>query len=289
MASRADFHSHSTASDGVLPPAELVELAYKQGVRVLALTDHDSSEGIAEARRVADRYPDFTLIPGVEMGTDIPGAEVHVLGYYLHPEDATLQDKLKRLRLSRRGRGERIVERLNEMGFNITWEQVQRIAGDGAVGRPHVAQALLEKGHVATVKEAFDKYISRNGPAYVEREKMTPAEAVGTIVRLGGVPCLAHPRDVTDSDEKLEAILSELKEAGLVGMEVYYKAYDPPTVERLRAAAQRFDLIPLGGSDYHGIFGQEEPLPGGMHSPLPDESIEALLRLGQARTAGRAG
>ena len=173
--------------------------------------------------------------------------------------------------------------RLREMGFDVTWEQVQRIAGDGAVGRPHVAQALLESGHVSTVKEAFDKYIGRNGPAYVDRVKMTPADAVATIAKLGGVPCLAHPREITKLDDVLERILSELKTAGLVGMEVYYKDYDREEVERLRQLAEKFGLLPLGGSDYHGIFGQEEPLPGQMRSPVPDASIDALLALGRER------
>lgn len=288
MTSRGDFHCHSTASDGVLPPAEVVELAYRQGVRVLALTDHDSVEGIAEARRAAASHSDFTLIPGVEMGTDIPGAEVHVLGYFLEPEDEELQAVLQRLRDARRKRGEGMVRRLNELGMHITWEQVQRIAGEGAVGRPHVAQALYESGYVSSVKEAFDKYIARNGPAYVEREKMTPAEAVATIVRLGGVPCLAHPREITEADDELEQILGELKAAGLVGMEVYYKDYGPEEVARLRQLAERYALLALGGSDYHGLYGPEEPLPGGMHAPLPDASIEALLALGRKRAAQRA-
>jgi hypothetical protein len=265
----------------VLSPSEVVKLAYEQGVRVLALTDHDSTEGIAEARRAAAAYKDFTLIPGVEMGTDIPGGEVHVLGFYLEPDDEELQRTLARLREGRRGRGEGMVKRLNELGFDITWEQVQRIAGDGAVGRPHVAQALLDSGHVETIKEAFDKYIGRNGPAYVEREKMTPAEAVATIARLGGVPCLAHPRDLED----LDALLAELKAAGLVGMEVHYKDYLPDAVERLRQVAERHGLVPWGGSDYHGLHGPDEPFPGGMLSPLPDASIDALLRLGQERAA----
>jgi predicted metal-dependent phosphoesterase TrpH len=283
MSSRGDFHCHSTASDGRLAPSDVTRLAYDQGVRVFALTDHDSTEGIAEARGAAAQLHGFTLIPGVEFGTDIPGAEVHVLGYYLEPEDAELQSTLKRLRDSRRGRGEGIVMKLREMGKNITWEQVQRIAGDASVGRPHVAQALVESGDVATVKEAFDKYIARNGPAYVEREKMTPAEAVQTIVRLGGVACLAHPRDVTDADDVLRQILGELKDAGLTGMECHYKMYEPPTVERLVAHARALDLLPLGGSDYHGIFGNDERLPGQMYSPLPEASIEALLSLAPAR------
>ena len=260
----------------------MVKLAYDEGVRVLALTDHDSTQGVAEARRAAEAYDDFTLIPGVELGTDIPGDEVHVLGFYLEPDDAGLQATLEKLREGRIGRGEGIVNKLREMGMDVTWEQVKRFAGGGAVGRPHVAQALVESGHVATVKEAFDKYIARNGPAYVEREKMTPAEAVEMIAQLGGIPCIAHPRDL----EELDGVLAELKNAGLAGMEVYYKDYAPGEVERLRQAAERFDLVPWGGSDYHGLHGPDEPLPGGMHTPLPDTSIDALLELGRAR-AGR--
>ncbi len=284
MASRGDFHCHSTASDGAHAPAYVVELAYGQGVRVLALTDHDSTEGVAEARRAAEKFPDLTLVPGVEFGTDIPGGEVHVLGYYLFPEDHELQSTLQRLREGRRGRGERMVAKLQALGLNVTWEQVQRHAGDASVGRPHVAAALVESGAVENVKEAFDKYIGRNGPAYAEREKMTPAEAVATIVRLGGVPCLAHPADLEGFDD----LLTELKAAGLAAMEVFYKDYDPETVERLHEAAQRYDLVPLGGSDYHGIFGREEPLPGGMYSPLPEASVEAILALGRERVRGSA-
>jgi hypothetical protein len=259
-------------------------LAYDQGVRVLALTDHDSTEGVAEARRAVERYPDFTLISGVEMGTDIPGGEVHVLGYFLEPDGAELQETLLRLRDSRRQRGLGMVEKLREMGLDVTWEQVQRFAGDGAVGRPHVAQALFEKGYVDNMTQAFETYIGRNGPAYVERIKMTPVEAVATIARLGGVPCLAHPRDLADLDD----ILAELKSAGLVAMEVFYKEYDQKAVERLLAVARRYGLIPLGGSDYHGLYGEDEPFPGGMNTPLPDESIEALLRLGRERAAEKA-
>ena len=284
MASRADFHCHTTASDGILSPSELVKLAYEHGVRVMALTDHDSTEGVEEARRAAEGYSDFTLIPGVEMGTDIPGGEVHVLGYFLEPGNAELQETLQRLRDSRRLRGQRMVEKLQAMGLDVTWEQVQRFAGDGAVGRPHVAQALLEKGYIDNISEAFEKYIGRDGPAYADRTKLTPSEAVASIVRLGGVACLAHPRDLED----LDGVLANLKAAGLAGMEVHYKYYEGEAVERLQAAARRFDLIPWGGSDYHGLYGNDEPFPGGMASPLPDESIDALLRLGRERAAEKA-
>ena len=278
MVSRGDFHCHSTASDGVLSPADLVKLAYEQGVRVMALTDHDSTEGLEEARAAIE--PDFTLIPGVELGTDIPGAEVHMLGLFLDPGQPELQEILKKLRDGRLGRGEGIVKKLEEMGNKISWEQVQRIAGDASVGRPHIAQALLDNGEVATIKEAFDKYIARNGPAYVERDKMTPVEAVETIVRMGGIPCIAHPRDL----ENIDDMLAELKAAGMVAMEVYYKDYAPDEVERLRQLAEKHGLLALGGSDYHGLHGPNEPFPGGQHTPVPEASIEALLRLGNERT-----
>ncbi|MHB8376739.1 MAG: PHP domain-containing protein [Dehalococcoidia bacterium] len=271
MASKGDFHTHSTASDGVLSSAELVDLAASQGVRYHALTDHDSTEGIAEARAAAARHAGYTLIPGVEMGTDIEGAEVHMLGLCLSPDDEELQVLLRRLRAGRVGRGFGIVEKLRGMGIMITWERVQEIAGEASVGRPHIAQALVEGGYVPKVADAFDRWIGRNGPAYVERDKMTPAESVRCIVERGGMACLAHPADLHD----LDALLAELTAAGMAAMEVFYKDYAPETVERLRQTAERHGLLPLGGSDYHGIFGNDEPLPGNI--PLPDSAIERFL------------
>jgi len=273
MASRGDFHTHSTASDGVKTPTELVDLAAGQGVVYHALTDHDSTEGIVEARRAAARHPGYTLIPGVEMGTDIAGAEVHMLGLYLYPEDPELQQALAKLREGRVGRGEGIVRKLREMHIMIEWERVQQIAGEASVGRPHIAQALVEAGYVSKVAEAFDKWIGRNGPAYVERDKMTPAESVQFIVQRGGLACIAHPADLPN----LDALLPELKAAGMAAMEVYYKDYAPSVVQMLKQHADRNELLALGGSDYHGIFGNDEKLPGNI--PLPDSSIERLLEL----------
>jgi hypothetical protein len=256
-----------------LSPTELIDLAASQGVVYHALTDHDSTQGIAEARRAAAKHPGYTLIPGVEMGTDIEGAEVHMLGLYLYPEDAELQEALKSLREGRVGRGFGIVEKLRAMGIMIEWERVQQIAGDASVGRPHIAQALVEKGYVSKVAEAFDKWIGRNGPAYVERDKMTPEESVRFIVERGGLACIAHPADLPDLDN----LLASLTAAGMSAMEVFYKDYPPATVERLRIAAEKHGLLPLGGSDYHGIFGNDEPLPGNI--PLPDSSIDRLLEM----------
>jgi predicted metal-dependent phosphoesterase TrpH len=276
MTSKGDFHTHSTASDGRLSPTELVDLAAAQGVVYHALTDHDSTEGIAEARKASANHPDHKLIPGVEFGTDIEGAEVHMLGLFLSPEDEALQRQLAELREGRLGRGEGIVRKLREMGMMIEWSRVQEIAGDAAVGRPHIAQALLEKAYVQSLPEAFDRFIGRHGPAYVERAKMTPADAVEFIIERGGLACIAHPIEVGPNYAEL---LPGLKAAGMAAMEVYYKDYAPETVEVLRRLAEQHGLLPLGGSDYHGIFGPLEPLPGHQRVSLPDSSIEQLLEI----------
>jgi predicted metal-dependent phosphoesterase TrpH len=279
MGSKGDFHTHSTASDGRLSPTELVDLVASQGVVYHALTDHDSTEGIAEASLAAKKHSGYQLIPGVEFGTDIEGAEVHMLGLFLSPDDGELQRALAGLRDGRMGRGQRIVEKLRGLGVLIDFERVQQIAGDASVGRPHIAQALLEKGYVSKVSEAFDKWIGRNGPAYAERDKMTPAEAVEFIITRGGLACWAHPADMGIATERIEPILIDLKRAGMQAMEVFYKDYKPETIEMLRLLAEKYALLPLGGSDYHGIFGNDERLPGDI--PLPNSSIEGLLALGR--------
>jgi hypothetical protein len=279
VSSRADLHTHSNFSDGVLTPTALVDLAVSRGVEVMALTDHDSIEGIPEAVQAASRHPGFTLVPGVEMSTDIPGAEVHVLGYFVDPNDALLQEELAELRNSRRERGRRMVEKLRDLGIDIRWERVQAIAGGAAVGRPHVAQALLEIGRISSLQEAFERYIGRNGPAYVERTKMTPVETVAFLHQRGALPVLAHPREMPD----LEGLLPPLKEAGLVGLEVYYQDYDEASVRRLLAIARSHDLVPTGGSDYHALGGEHERPPGDI--PLPEEAIDAFMALAKAYAA----
>ena len=278
--SKGDFHTHSTASDGRLTPTELVDLVAQQGVTYHALTDHDSTEGIAEARIAAAKYPGYVLIPGVEMGSDIDGHEVHMLGLYLDPADDKLQEILAELREGRVARGKGIVDKLRAMGIMIEWDRVQEIAGEAAVGRPHVAQALVEKGYVKKVADAFDKWIGRNGPAYVDRRRMSPEECVQCIVERGGLACWAHPAELGRKWEDVEPILISLKAAGMRAIEVYYKSYGVDTIERLVALADKHDLLPLGGSDYHGIFGNDERLPGDI--PLPDSSVDRLLTL--ART-----
>lgn len=277
---KGDFHTHSTASDGRLTPTELVDLAAKGGVQYHALTDHDSTEGVAEAREAGRKHDNYHLIPGVEFGTDIEGAEIHMLGLFLSPDDAELQKKLKWLRDGRLDRGEGIVNKLREQGYMIEWSRVQEIAGEASVGRPHIAEALVEKGYVAKVADAFDKLIGRNGSAYVERPKMAPTDAVEFIIAHGGLACWAHPADMGMSNDRIEPELKKMVAAGMQAMEVFYKDYQGSTIETLRALTEQYGILPLGGSDYHGIFGNKEPLPGQI--PLPDWAVERLLE--KART-----
>jgi 3',5'-nucleoside bisphosphate phosphatase len=282
MGSVADFHSHSTFSDGRLSPTELIDLAHRNGVRIMSLTDHDIVDGLREAFEAAKRHGDFTLIPGIEMSTDVPGNEVHILGHFIDWHDEAFLRKLKKLQESRLGRAHAMVDKLNALGKAITWEQVQTFAGEGAVGRPHIALALVEAGHVSSVNEAFELYLSRTGPAYVERERLGPDEVVDLLLGVGGLATLAHPRELLASGN-LEDLLALLTRAGLIGMEVYYKDYFPEEVETFRDLAAKFGLIPLGGSDYHALGGPQEREPGDI--PLPMEPVERLLSLAAERGA----
>jgi predicted metal-dependent phosphoesterase TrpH len=277
MASRADLHTHSTYSDGRLTPTELIERAVSRGLEVLALTDHDCTDGIAEALEAAQKHPRLLFIPGIELSTDLPQEEVHVLGYFLDWQNPHFQGRLDHLRYSRLERGQKMLAKLKDLGIEISWQRVKEIAGDGAVGRPHIALAMLEAGHISSLEEAFDRYLARNSPAYVEREKITPAEAVQLIIDASGLPVLAHPRDL----QNLEPLLVELKESGLIGMEVYYQDYDQQAIERLLAIARQHDLLPLGGSDFHGIGSARERDLGDI--PLPFESVEQLIALARQR------
>jgi predicted metal-dependent phosphoesterase TrpH len=282
MGSLADLHSHSTFSDGRLTPSQLIDLAYRNGVRIFALTDHDIVDGLPEAFEAAGRHADFTLIPGIEMSTDVPGNEVHILGHFIDWHDEPFLQRLKILQESRLNRAQEMVEKLVALGKPVTWERVQAFAGEGAVGRPHIALALVEAGHVSTVNEAFNLYLSRNGPAYVERDRLGPEEVVRLLLGVGGIATLAHPRELLASGG-LEDLLRALKSAGLTSMEVYYQDYLPEEVETLGALASKFSLIPLGGSDYHGLGGPQQREPGNI--PLPMEPVEQLLSLARDRGA----
>jgi 3',5'-nucleoside bisphosphate phosphatase len=279
MTNYIDLHTHSTASDGVYSPTELLHKAKEIGLRVLALTDHDTTEGLEEAARAA-RTLDVDLIPGIEINTDVSGGEVHVLGYFPEFQRPEFQSVLKVLRDARERRGQRMVELLNEHGVNITWDRVREIA-QGSVGRPHVAKALQEAGYVQTIGEAFDKYIGNGCYAYVPRYKLTPEDAVHLVASANGLPVIAHPLELPGLEE-LRNWLPGLCEAGMVGLEIYYGLYTPENERELLALAYEYNLVPTGGSDFHGPGLHPTPL-GGRHVPF--EAVERL----KAEAAKRRG
>ncbi|MBM3130406.1 MAG: PHP domain-containing protein [Chloroflexi bacterium] len=242
---RVDLHAHSTASDGELTPAALVQYARERGLSALALTDHDTVDGL-DAAIDAARDHALELVPGVELSCDVPQNEVHVLGYFIDWRDANFLAMLAKFREGRFGRAEKMTKKLTTLGAPISFERVKQIAGDASIGRPHVAQALVQAGHVATITEAFDRFIGRTGPAYVERFRLNPEDAVALILRAGGVPVLAHPREVTGWIEPLVKV-------GLIGLEAMYGMYDEATRAHLVQLARQYDLIVTGGSDFHGL------------------------------------
>ena len=268
-----DLHLHTTASDGRLSPTQLVALLAKRRVQVAAITDHDSTEGLAEAFSAAESFPNLTIIPGIELSADLPGNEIHVLGYFIQYDDVQFQKTLTNFRQGRRKRAQQMVQKLGELGVKIEWERVQELAGDGAVGRPHIAQAMVEKGYIKAVQEAFVTYLGRNGSAYVERERLSPEDSLGLIRRYGGVPVLAHPTYIKNPEE----IIERLKEVGLLGMEAYYAKYSNEEIKELVDMTHRYNLLPCGGSDYHAFGTPGEPLPGEMGPPL--EVVERLKEL----------
>lgn len=274
MANTVDLHTHSTASDGLCAPAELVRLAREAGLTRIGLVDHDTTEGLADALETGEQL-DVTVVPGIEVNTDLPDkqGEAHVLGYYIEYEKPDFQATLRTLRDARARRGERMVERLRKQGLNITWERVREIA-QGAVGRPHVARALIEQGYAESVSDAFDKYLSPGRPGYVPRYKLSPVDAVHFIKSARGVPVLAHPAYIPALERQ---VLPELVIAGLQGLECYYGDYDESTVERLLKLADTYGLVPTGGSDYHGPNMHPTPL-GGRH--VPESAAARLERTG---------
>jgi predicted metal-dependent phosphoesterase TrpH len=278
-----DLHTHTTASDGSLAPAALVALAAESGVSVLGITDHDTTAGIAEALAAGQRHG-VTVVPGIELNSDFEDRHCDILGYFIDSENEPLRALMTRLQHARAERAVIIVEKLNGLGVAISIDEVIAIADGGAVGRPHIARALVARGHVADVSEAFRLYIGRRGPAYADRYRLSPAEACAFIRAAGGVPVLAHPVPPSDpfSDPlKLLTFLPGLVEAGLGGLECYYAGYTARVSRWLDALAWHFHLVPTGGSDYHGPWRQDRVL-GCVE--VPAETVEKLR---QAARDGR--
>jgi len=276
-----DLHTHSIRSDGALSPTDLVRRAAERGVRIQALSDHDTLAGIAEARAEGDRLG-VRIIPATELNTESDWGDVHVLAYFVDPDDAAFEAKMKWLRENRGRRVELMVERLNELGYQISVERVRDIAQGGSLGRPHIAQALFEAGHVPTYDAAFDTLIAKESPAYVSRVGLAPLEAVELVRAHGGVPSLAHPGTALG----LEELLPRLVDAGLAGIECYYGSHTPGWTAYCLGLAARYGLIPTGGSDFHGRGDHGAGLGGVFVPPETIAALEAQRRTATTRQAG---
>lgn len=245
MPSVVDLHLHTLCSDGEFPPSEVVQQAADKGLHTVAITDHDTVAGIPEALERAQTVP-LRVIPAVEISCELAEGEVHLLGYFVEwSPDAPLAQVLARFRASRAERARAMLEKLRRLGMPLTWDEVQAFAGGENVGRPHVARALVARGYVQSVAEAFERYLFRGGPAYVPRFKLAPEEAIALIHRAGGIAVLAHPLGILD-------VVGWLAEEGLDGLEAYYPGYEPEVSAQIAAIAARYGLAVAGGSDYHG-------------------------------------
>ncbi|HUG38345.1 MAG TPA: PHP domain-containing protein [Candidatus Limnocylindrales bacterium] len=247
MAGPVDLHSHTTASDGTLAPRELVREAARRGVRVLAVTDHDSTEGLAEALDEAARCRPLEIVPGIEINCDVDGGEVHILGYYVDYEAPWFQDFCRAQRAERRARVHRMADRLAELGMPIDPEAVFALVQEGSAGRPHVAQVMINRGYVKTVREAFDRFLGAGKPGNVPRARLTPEDAVRLIRKAGGVPVFAHP-GLANRD----AMIPGLVEAGLMGIECFYLEHSAAQTGGYVEACKQYGLVATGGSDFHG-------------------------------------
>ena len=221
-----DLHMHSTFSDGSYTPEELVEEGVKQGLTAIALTDHDSTNGIPRFLAAAEGKP-IRTISGVEVSADFRRGTMHMLGYGIHHEERELNEHLKWIRSGRESRNQEILHLLNKLGFHITWHEVQSYAGEDVVGRPHFAAAMVEKGYVASRQEAFDRYLGKGKPAYAERRRLSPSDTIRLIRGAGGVPVLAHPFTLNLGRSDLRKLIGELTREGLLGIEVFILSIQP--------------------------------------------------------------
>lgn len=269
--SQIDLHLHSNCSDGTLSPKDLVLAAQKADLKVIALTDHDIVDGIEEAITTGKDLG-IRVIPGVEINTDYGEHDVHILGYLVNYKDSNFLKILQNLREQRLSRNEKILELLKGQGIDIPMEDVLRIAGKTASpGRPHIARALMKRGLVSSVQEAFDKYLGRGSSAYVSRAGFSPREAVKTILGANGVPVIAHPGKLGVS-----GLVPELVKEGLMGLEIYYPDHSSFMRDQLHKVAERYGLLFTGGTDWHGP-GMERKAEIGSED-VPSSVIESLDR-----------
>jgi len=280
-----DLHTHTNHSDGTLSPKELVYLAHSQGLKALAVTDHDITTANEEAINIGSQIG-VTVVPGVELSVDYPlpgNGHLDILGLFIDYEHGELNQALRSLREERTRRGERILERLSDIGIRISLAEVQAEVGKGSLGRPHIARVMMKRGYVANVNQAFQKYLKNGAPAFVDKQKLSASESIDLIINAGGMAIIAHPFSLgfTTYKDFGDTFLT-LKALGLQGLEVYYPNYSDSMCRWLRSFAAENDLLISGGSDFHGSVKPDIQLgsgPGNLH--VPDEVYENLRAIHQ--------
>lgn len=281
-----DLHTHSYASDGSYPPEDLIAQADRAGLAAIALTDHDTTSGLAAAAAAARAYPELTFVPGVEMSAATPRGTMHILGLWIDADAPAMRALIERSIQARYDRNPRIIDKLRAMGIEISLEEVERlVTGIGATERPivtriHIARVLSERGLAGSIDDAFAKFVAVGAPAYVEKDRIPPREVIGAIADSGGLSILAHPVQLAcDNYAQLERVLRELQAAGLDGIEAYHGSHTNEQVRAYRDLAMRLDLSITGGSDFHGLAKPEVSL-GHPRVPAAGITGRAAERLG---------
>ncbi len=273
-----DLHTHSTASDGTFSPKRLVRLAKEIDLAALALTDHDTIDGLAEAEEEAQAQG-LAFVPGVEISVKFDGpGHFHLLGYFLDYRDQALQKALKALKEARASRNQKMLEKLQDLGIEITWDELRAVSGGGEIGRPHLARLLVEKGVVRDTNEAFEKYLAKGAPAYVPKALLDPKEAIDLIHSAGGLTSLAHAYYLKLEEQDLINYVTQLKEQGLDAIEAYYTDHSREFTQFLLDLAKRLGLLVTGGSDFHGDNKPEISLGKGKGDLFVPEEVYLRLR-----------
>jgi len=274
----ADLHIHTTASDGSCSPHEIVAEALGRGLSALSITDHDTIEGLRPAIEAA-RGSKLEVVPGVELNTDWKGTEVHILGYYLDYEAPWLQSFFCKLKQARENRVRAILKKLNDLGISLSYKEVEKVAGSGSIGRPHIARVIADAGYAASPEEAFEQYLRRGAPGFVPRQSITPFTAIEIILKAGGVPVLAHP-GLMERDE----LIPEFVEKGIIGLEVFYPKHTPEMIAKYSWYCRKFGLVMTGGSDFHGPEFDYPPIGS---CTVSQSTVEILKLLSQKFQEGK--
>ncbi len=280
-----DLHTHSNCSDGTYTVQELMDYAHKKGLSAIALTDHDTVEGLDEALSYAkEKYPDMEVVPGIEFSTVNEGKDLHIVGLYIDHHDKNFTDKLQAFIDSRTARNIEMCRKLREQAnIPITYEELINSFPDAVITRAHYAKFMVDRGFAKSRAEVFDRYIGDHCPYYVPREKISPEEAIRSILDNGGVPIFAHPILCRLGDEKLEKLVKRLKEAGLIGIEAIYSTYEPRDERHIKELAGKYDLLISGGSDFHGANKPKIDLGTGFGRLFVPEELLTFIRAAAGR------